>query len=233
MKRRVTMNELYEEHTIAMCKEDMDKSVQLENYTNRVITINKDITEDILETVTEHIIKWNKEDAEVFEAMAKEIMKYCDEDKIDYSAIAQEAYKPIVLKISTDGGLLIDGLGLVDVILASTTPIIGVNMAKCFSMGSLILTACHYRYSLPNSSILYHDGSFGMVDSTKKMIDYARYIERLDNRVKQIILENTDIDEETYDKNAREEWYIFPEEAVELGIIDGIIGKDVDFCDIL
>ena len=227
------MNELYDEKTVLHTKREVDEWVQVENLTGRVLTINKEINEDILETVSEHILKWNREDSEVIQAVLTEISKYVDPETIDYKAVVSEYTKPITLKLSTVGGSVVDGLGLIDIIQNSATPIIGINMAKCYSMGAYMLSACHLRYSMPNASILFHDGNFGDFDTTNKVLDYAKYVERLHERMKNIVLENTEITEEVYEANKRTEFYMFPEEAIRFGVIDGIIGKDIQLSDIL
>ena len=54
-------------------------------------------------------------------------------------------------------------------------------------------------------------------------------VTRLDN----LVFANTKIDEAEYEKHRRDEWYMFPSEAKELGIINHIIGEDVELDAIL
>lgn len=207
-------------------KKDLDNDLIIENHKGRILIV-EDVDENILQEITEHIIKWNKEDMGAFEATIDYLKMFCSEEHIDKESVAAKAFRPITLKISSYGGSVWDGLGLVDVILNSSTPIIGVAMSKAMSMGAVILSACHIKYSMPNATILLHDGTFGEFNTSNKVFDLSRHVESLHDRMKKIIIENTGITEELYDKHRREEWYIFPEEAKELGFVDGIVGEDV------
>ena len=45
-----------------------------------------------------------------------------------------------------------------------------------------------------------------------------------------VVLEQT---AEELEKNSRKEWYMFADEACRRGIIDGIIGEDIDIAEVL
>ena len=93
--------------------------------------------------------------------------------------------------------------------------------------------AFHKTYAFPDSVLLLHDGSTGAQSSSRKMKDITNFYDKLDNRVKKFVLDNTNITEEFYEEIADREYYMFADEAKELGIVDYIIGEDVDLDEIL
>ena len=56
---------------------------------------------------------------------------------------------------------------------------------------------------------------------------------RNEDRVRQFVLEHTKIDPELYDSKLRVEWYMFADEAKELGVVDYIVGVDCDMDEII
>ena len=55
-----------------------------------------------------------------------------------------------------------------------------------------------------------------------------KFQEREDERLKQYILEHSNITADEYDANLRVEWYMFADEAKQKGFVDYIIGQDCD-----
>ena len=172
----------------------------------RIIIINQTIDSSILEDVNLYIIKWNKEDS----------------DK------PAEVRKPIHIYFSSNGGDVVSGLNTIDVIKSSKTKVVGVVFSCAASMAGYILMACHERVAWKNSVILVHDGTQGICASAGKAKDTMRFYENLDGVVKDLVLSSTCISEEDYDSNIDREQYMLAEEAKSKGIIDKIIGVDVD-----
>lgn len=142
--------------------------------------------------------------------------------------------KPIVLYITSPGGSVVDGFGLIDAILESETPVYTVNQAMCYSMAFLIFIAGHKRYSMKHSTFLCHDGSSFAYDSMSKLKDRMEFeTGQMEERTKQYIIEQTDITEELYQEKYRKEWYMYADEAKEYGIVDFIVGDDCKLNDII
>lgn len=173
---------------------------------DRKIIFNKDVNSDILEDVILHIIKWNKEDKD----------------------IPVDKRKKIYLYLSSDGGDVIAGNSLISVIESSATPIVGVVFSMAASMASSLLIACHERIAFKTSVILIHDGTQGVYSSANKAKDVMKFYEKLDNLNKDLILNRTKITEEEFEENKDRERYFLALDAKEKGIIDKIIGLDVD-----
>jgi ATP-dependent protease ClpP protease subunit len=90
-------------------------------------------------------------------------------------------------------------------------------------MGALILISGHRRTIYKNATALLHDGNLQLANSSKKAKQTMAFYDALELRLKNFIVENTKITPELYDSKNDEEWYIFGDEALELGIVDEVI----------
>lgn len=120
------------------------------------------------------------------------------------------------------------GFQLIDTILHSKTPVYTINTGYQYSMGFLIGLAGHKRFGTPNAKYLMHDGTYAVCNSSTKIRDHMKFQEREDERLKQYILEHSNITADEYDANLRVEWYMFADEAKQKGFVDYIIGQDCD-----
>lgn len=163
------------------------------------------------------------------EDVCKAIMHYNEEDK----GVDPAQRKPILLYLDTFGGETTAGFKLIDVIQSSKTPVYVINQCTCYSMGFLIYIVGHKRFASKSATFLMHDGSIQLGDSGSKTRDYMRFNEEVEKRTKDMVLEKTGITAEMYDSKMREEWYMFADEAKELGIVDSIIGVDCELDDVI
>ena len=131
-----------------------------------------------------------------------------------------------------NGNVPID-VNLIDVIENSKTPVIGIAFSVAASAASSILIACKERYGFKHSVVLIHDGSVFVGNSGNKAKQTMAFLDRVDEINKELILARTKITEEEFEANKEKEQYMFANEAKEKGIIDGIIGIDIDLDDIL
>ena len=182
-----------------------------ENLKERKILLNDDITQDVVEKVIMQILKFNTEDKGLPIGNRKEIKIY----------------------LNSCGGEIANGYALIDVIKASKTPVHIICLGYAYSMGGLILISAKKRSAFKNSTILLHDGSMGASSSGSKFKDIAKFYEKMDDRIKAFVLENTKMTSEFYDSKYEKEYYMYADEAKENGIIDNIIGEDVDIDDVI
>lgn len=170
----------------------------------RHLFVNFDIDESFIVNSYD-IIRWNKEDKD----------------------IPIEERKPIKIFINSDGGCLNTILHVIDTIKLSKTPIITIGMGKAYSAGGLLLMAGHKRYIFKDTTFLLHDGSSGLFGSVAKLADGFHFQQKLEERVKEYVLEHTKIDSDLYDKNYRRDWFMLSDEIIEYSIADKII-TDLD-----
>ena len=176
----------------------------LKDLKQRKLFISADIYQETVADAIRHIMQINREDM----------------------GIAKEDRKPIILYIASNGGSVDAGFALIDVILCSETPVYVVNQGYQYSMGFLIGLAGHKRFAMPNAKFLMHDGSQLVYNSGAKAQDQMEFNKKLEERTKQYVISRTKITSEMYDSQMRKEWYMFADEAKELGVTDYIIGKD-------
>jgi ATP-dependent Clp protease, protease subunit len=168
----------------------------------RVIYIGEDITESLTSRIIKQILIYNIED-----------LKINIEDRI-----------PIKLLINTCGGLVTESLTIYDMLQTSKTPVIGVNVGKCYSGGAILFLGCNKRYCLENSSFMIHQGFIdelsGNYNEIKNFIDFYSSLQL---KLSKIISERTKIPFEVYQKNIEKDWYLSQEEIIKYGISDQIL----------
>jgi ATP-dependent Clp protease, protease subunit len=175
-----------------------------EHLQQRKIIINEEVSPDMIERVVMQIVKFNDEDTK--------------------NKIPVEKRQPIKLYIFSTGGDVLSGLAVIDAIKKSRTPVYGYNMGLCASMAALIFIVCHKRFALQNSTILLHDGSLAVSSTSKKAKQTMDYYDKLDARLKNIVLQHSKITEELYKEKENDEWYLFSDtDGIELGLVDKIL----------
>jgi ATP-dependent Clp protease protease subunit len=167
----------------------------------RKIYFNNEVDLTIINKAVYWILRWNEEDKDKLES-----------DK-----------QPITIYISSNGGCVISGLALIDAIKSSKTKIVTVGIGVCASMGALLLMSGHERKCYKNTTVLLHDGSLQLSSTSKKAKQTMAYYDELEDRLEKFILENTKISKELYDEKNDEEWYIFGDQSLGLGIVDSIL----------
>ena len=184
---------------------DFTYVLNLSNQLSREITITDVIDEEIGDAVESIIRFWNRVD--------------------DECHIPENQREPIKVYINTPGGSLHATLTMVDAIKMSKTPVYTINTGTAFSGGFFIFISGHMRYSYPHATFLFHEGSTGGggPQDAGKFRNYASFYDKMLEQLKELTIENTNITEEEYIKHKLDDWWIFPEEALKLGICDEII----------
>lgn len=196
----------------ALLKNGMVEDVfYLRDLKQRKLFISTNICQETVDDAIRHIMQINREDM----------------------GIAIKDRKPIILYVTSNGGDVDAGFALVDVILSSETPVYVINQGYQYSMGFLIGLAGHKRFAMPHSKFLMHDGSQFIYNSGAKAQDQMEFNKKQEERIKQYVLSRTKITSEMYDSQMRKEWYMFADEAKELGVTDCIIGEDCTINDII
>lgn len=173
-------------------------------YDNRILLLNDDISDNLIENCIIYILKWNQ----------------CDK------GLSAKDRKPITIYINSGGGDSIIAMQLVDIIKTSMTPIKVVGMSLVASAAFHIFIAGHERVCFNNTIFLMHDGDVTISNSTSKAKDTMKFIEELDNRYKNHVLSSTSMTEEFYDAHYDIEFFFFGNKAKEYGVVDKIIGED-------
>lgn len=161
---------------------------------------------------------------------ANEVIKTIYEINLIDAEIEPEQRPPINLIINSPGGEVYDGFAIVDAILYSSTPVQATVLGRAMSMALVIASVCHLRVSGVNSRFMYHEGNYGVEGSGRihknELVEYNLMEKKYDD----ILIENSSITQEKIDsiKGEAKEWYFSAQEAKQLGIIDVIIGEEIE-----
>ena len=154
-------------------------------------------------------------------------------DQVANSIIAQLLYleredpdRDISLYVNSPGGSITAGLAIYDTMQMVAPQVSTVCVGMAASMATVLLSggAKGKRYCLPNSTVHMHQAQSGTQGSASDIQIAAREITRLQERLRTILSENTG---QTFDKIAMDsdrDNYLTPEQAVEYGLVDEILG---------
>lgn len=131
----------------------------------------------------------------------------------------------IRLHISSPGGSVLSGLGIVDVMNYISSDVVTVNMGLAASMGSILLSSGTKgkRCSLKHSRVMIHQVSSGMQGVISDMEISFEESKKYNNRLFEILAENTGKTKEQILQDANRDFWLSSDEALEYGVIDEII----------
>ena len=178
---------------------------------NRILVLNTEIGDDIIEDYVMYILKWNNEDKD----------------------IPVDKRHKIRFLITSPGGNAFTANILSDVIMQSKTPVMGVALDMVASAAYQIYLACDERIAFQNSVFLQHEGDLSMENSRSKFKQTVEFFDRIEQRAKDYILSRTNMSSEFYDEIYDQEYWMDVNKAKELGVVHKIIGEDCDIEEIL
>ena len=155
-------------------------------------------------------------------------------DQVANVIIAQLLYleredpdKDISLYIHCPGGIISAGLAIYDTIQLIRPDVSTICVGLAASMGTLLLCAGAKgkRYALPNSTIHLHQAFGGAQGQAADVEIAAREIMRMQELIRSIIAKHTGQTIEKIAHDTDRDFYLNPEQAVEYGIVDEILGK--------
>lgn len=187
------------------------EALWLSDLDERRLYIDDYIDNDTFKKINYFIFKWNQEDAE---------MDIADRE-------------PIRLFISSGGGSVYDGLGLINLIRNSKTPVWAITTGYCFSMAFHIFVNCDKRFATSTSMFLNHEGQYGDINSPSKVKDCFEFNEKINDRLNGFIADKTKLTKKMLENESRIENYFFGDEAKEMGVVTDLIGVDCSLDEIL
>lgn len=165
---------------------------------NRTIIFNSEISEDIVETLYLPLRDFENDDSN----------------------------EPITIILNSVGGSVSDGFFLANYLASYKKKINLIVAGYAASMAAVILSAGGKndnitRYCYPSTYVLIHDGYVALSASEAKTAnDIMAFNNKVDEDIRQFILDNTNITPELYDSKARKQWFISAQEAKDLNLID-------------
>lgn len=196
--------------------------------------LNTSLLEEVKETIyptPEEYTYWkNREDRTFYidyeideDYSLMELAKIIIQMNIEERGISKEDLMPIRIFVHSYGGSLDQANFFCDLVQTSRIPIITIAMGVAMSAGFLIFLAGHKRYAFKHSQMLVHTGTVAFAGTASEIDEAQKNYKKQIEDMKSYILENTSIDEKTYNKNKNKDWYLTTDELIKYNIIDGII----------
>ena len=135
--------------------------------------------------------------------------------------------KDISLYIHCPGGIISAGLAIYDTMQLIKPDVSTICVGLAASMGTLLLCAGvnGKRYALPNSTIHLHQAFGGAQGQAADVEIAAREIMRMQDLIRGILAKHTGQTIEKITHDTDRDFYLNPEQAVEYGIVDEVLGK--------
>ena len=143
---------------------------------------------------------------------------------------SEDPDKEINLYINSPGGSITDGMAIVDTINYIKCPVSTICVGMAASMGAVLLAsgAKGKRYATPNAEILIHQpliGGGGLSGQTTEIKIHADHMVRTREKLNRLLSERTGQSLETIEKDTERDNYMTAQQALEYGLIDGILDK--------
>lgn len=142
---------------------------------------------------------------------------------------SEDSQKPIDVLLNSPGGEINSGMLMYDVIQASRAPIRMFCIGRAYSMGA-VLFACgnHGRYMLPHGELMIHEPLLGnrVGGNSSSIKSISDSLLETKKKMNQILAKHTGKTEEEVEKATGFDHYFSPEESVEFGLCDEIVGFD-------
>ena len=152
-----------------------------------------------------------------------ELAKIIIQINIEERDIPKEQLQPIRLFIHSYGGDLEQANFFCDLVQASRIPIITIAMGVAMSAGFLIFLSGHKRYAFKHTQMLVHSGSAAFQGTAEQIEEAQKNYKKQIEEMKVYILERTEIDEKTFNKNKNKDWYLSSDELLKYHVIDEVI----------
>ena len=143
---------------------------------------------------------------------------------------ADDPTKEIQMYINSPGGQVASGFAIYDTMQYVAPPVTTVAVGRAASFGTVLLMAGAKgkRFALPNARIHMHQpliSGRGLQGQATDLDIHAREIIRLKQVLNELIAKHTGQPLERVERDTDRDYYLSPEEAVEYGLIDGIIDR--------
>ena len=143
---------------------------------------------------------------------------------------SEDPDKEIYFYINSPGGSITDGMAIVDTMNYIKCPVETVCVGLAASMGAVLLTAGEKgkRFAMPNSEIMIHQpliGGGGLQGQATEIKIHADHLVRTREKLNKFLSERTGKPLDVIEKDTERDNYMTADEALEYGLIDGIMTK--------
>lgn len=143
---------------------------------------------------------------------------------------AEDPDKDIYLYINSPGGSVTAGMAIYDTMQYIKPDVNTICMGMAASMGAFLLNAGAKgkRFALPNSEVMIHQPLGGAKGQATDIEIHAKNILNTKKRINTLLAENTGQSYETICKDTERDNFMTAQEALEYGLIDKVITKELE-----
>lgn len=142
---------------------------------------------------------------------------------------SEDPDKEIALYINSPGGSITDGMAIVDTMNYIKCPVSTICVGMAASMGAVLLASGEKgkRFATPNAEILIHQPliSGGLSGQTTEIKIHADHMVKTREKLNKILSDRTGQSLEVIMKDTERDNYMTAQEALNYGLIDGIMEK--------
>ena len=141
---------------------------------------------------------------------------------------SEDPDKEISFYINSPGGSISDGMAIFDTINYIKCPVSTICIGMAASMGAFLLAAGTKgrRFATPNSEIMIHQpliAGGGISGQTTEIKIHADHMVKTREKLNKLLSEKTGQTLEQIEKDTERDNYMTAEQALEYGLIDGIL----------
>ena len=143
---------------------------------------------------------------------------------------SEDPDREISLYINSPGGSITDGMGIVDTMNYIKCPVSTICVGLAASFGAVLLANGEKgkRFATPNAEILIHQpliGGNGIAGQTTEIKIQADHMIKTREKLNKLLSDKTGQSIETIERDTERDHWMTAEEALEYGLIDGIMDK--------
>ncbi len=138
--------------------------------------------------------------------------------------------KDISLYVHSPGGIISAGLAIYDTMQLIRPDVSTICVGLAASMGTILLSAGAKgkRFALPNATVHMHQAMGGAQGQASDIVIAAREITRMQGLILDILVNHTGQKLEKIVQDTDRDYYLNPQQAVEYGLVDEILGKPAE-----
>ena len=142
---------------------------------------------------------------------------------------SEDPDKDIYLYINSPGGSITSGMAIYDTMQYVKPDVSTICIGMAASMGAFLLScgAKGKRFALPNAEIMIHQPLGGFKGQATDIEIQAAEIIRIKKSLNEILASNTGQSIKKIEKDTDRDYIMTPQEALEYGMIDKVISRDI------
>ena len=143
---------------------------------------------------------------------------------------SEDPQKDISIYINSPGGSLTAGLAIYDTMQHVPCNVATLCVGQAYSMSAILLAGGtkNKRHALPHSRLMLHQPWGGVGGQAADIEIHAREIGKWRQKLNQILMSDTGQPLDRIEAVTERDYFLSPDEAMEFGLIDGILSSDRD-----